>query len=65
MDGFELLAELGRQGILATTPVVVASTRFEPDTQRRARELGAGAFLVKPIEPNELARTVETLGATR
>ena len=58
MDGFELLAELGRQGTLATTPVVLASTRSDPDTRRRARELGALAFLAKPIEPNELARAV-------
>ena len=41
MDGFELLAELSRLGILATVPVLMASTRSDPDTLAKALELGA------------------------
>jgi chemotaxis protein histidine kinase CheA/CheY-like chemotaxis protein len=58
MDGFELLAELRRSAALAAIPVVVASTRRDPETRRRALDLGARAVLAKPVEPDELARTI-------
>ena len=64
MDGFELLAELRRSGALATTPVVVSSTRADPATRRRALELGARAFVAKPVGLDELARAVGTLVGT-
>ena len=44
MDGFELLAELGRTGVLDATPVVVTSTRADPATRRRVLELGASGL---------------------
>ena len=58
MDGFELLAELGRLQTLATTPAVIASTRTDPETRRRVLELGALAFLAKPFELDDLARVL-------
>ncbi len=58
MDGFELLAELGRQGVQQTLPVIVVSTRSDTETRRRVQTLGASAFLPKPIEPDDLARAV-------
>jgi CheY-like chemotaxis protein len=61
MDGFELLAELGRSGTLAETPVVVASTRCDPETRRRALASGARAFVIKPVEADDLARVVQPL----
>ena len=41
MDGFALLAELGRTGALEATRVVVASTLADPATRRRVLDLGA------------------------
>jgi chemosensory pili system protein ChpA (sensor histidine kinase/response regulator) len=61
LDGFELLAELSRSRSLATLPVVVASTKSDPATRRRILELGARAFLTKPVEPEELARVIRPL----
>ncbi|MDR3632950.1 MAG: response regulator, partial [Isosphaeraceae bacterium] len=61
MDGFELLAELGRLGVQRSSPVIVVSTRSDPETRNRVHALGARAFVPKPIEPSELARAVRGL----
>ena len=51
LDGFALLAEIKRSASLSTIPVVVASTRCDPETRRRLLELGAEALLSKPVDP--------------
>jgi CheY-like chemotaxis protein len=61
LDGFALLAEIKRSASLATIPVIVASTRCDPETRRRVLELGAQTLLAKPVDPRELARVVEPL----
>jgi chemotaxis protein histidine kinase CheA/ActR/RegA family two-component response regulator len=61
MDGFALLAELGRTGVLGRTPVVVASTLSDPETRRRVLELGARAYVNKPVVAEELADVVGTI----
>lgn len=61
LDGFELLAELARSPSLRSLPVVVASTKCDPETQRRVLNLGATAFLSKPVEPETLARVIRPL----
>lgn len=64
MDGFELIAELARLGITPALPVLMASTRSDPETRRRALALGARDFLAKPIDPEELAAKVKALVST-
>jgi CheY-like chemotaxis protein len=61
LDGFALLAEIKRFPSLSTIPVIVASTRCDPETRRRLLELGAHALLSKPVDPGELAQVVEPL----
>jgi CheY-like chemotaxis protein len=61
MDGFELIAELVRLGITPALPVLMASTRSDPETRRKAVALGARDFLAKPIEPEELESKVRAL----
>jgi CheY-like chemotaxis protein len=61
MDGFELLAELGRLEIAPAVPVVVASTLADPETRRKVLALGAREFLPKPIEPAALSSLVRDL----
>jgi len=41
--------------------VLVSSTRADPATRRRALELGARAFVAKPVGLDELARAIGTL----
>jgi chemotaxis protein histidine kinase CheA/CheY-like chemotaxis protein len=61
LDGLELLAELGRLQLHGAVPVVVASTKNDPETRRRVLDLGARAFLTKPVESDELARLIRSL----
>jgi chemotaxis protein histidine kinase CheA len=55
LDGFELVAEMQRTTSLAAIPVIVASTRADPETRERVLALGARAFLAKPVDPGTLA----------
>jgi chemotaxis protein histidine kinase CheA/ActR/RegA family two-component response regulator len=61
LDGFDLLAELGRMGMLAALPVVVSSTKADPETRRRVLGLGARAFVAKPAGADELAGVIVPL----
>jgi len=61
LDGFALLAEIKRSASLSTIPVVVVSSRCDPTTRQRVRELGSHALLSKPLDPQALARVVEPL----
>lgn len=52
MDGFTLLREWRADPRLASVPIVVYSATYtEPQDIRLALDLGASAFLVKPMEP--------------
>jgi CheY-like chemotaxis protein len=61
LDGLALIAEIKRSASLSTTPVIVASSRSDPETRRCVLELGAQDLLSKPVDPAELARVVEPL----
>lgn len=61
MDGFALLAELGRTGVMEATGVVVTSTLTDEATRRRVLDLGAIAFVPKPVDPGALALAVSPL----
>jgi CheY-like chemotaxis protein/chemotaxis signal transduction protein len=64
LDGLALLAEMKRSPSLSAIPVVVASTRGDPETRRLVLELGARALLAKPVDLPELTRIVGPLLAT-
>jgi CheY-like chemotaxis protein len=57
MDGFQLLQSARAHGW--SIPVIVISAYADPDTRARARDLGATAFLEKPIDLRELTRVLE------
>jgi CheY-like chemotaxis protein len=61
LDGFELLAELQRSDQLAAVPVIAASTKLDEGTRRRVLDLGARAFLSKPVDSTSLAHAVSPL----
>ena len=56
IDGFELLRHIRRT---ATTPTIImlTSTSFAGDVER-SRELGADAYLIKPVRRAELLQTI-------
>jgi CheY-like chemotaxis protein len=48
MDGFEVLSIIRQDGKLTDMPVMMLSGSDDPDDMRRADELGATAYRVKP-----------------
>ena len=60
MDGFEVLEALKRDG--KKTFVIVISADVQPKAQERVKELGAIAFLKKPIKTEELKQVLREYG---
>jgi len=56
LDGFGLLAELQRRHI--QTPVVVLTADIQKTTRERCEQLGAAAFLQKPVNADALRSTL-------
>lgn len=62
VDGLEVLRQLKADARLRLLPVViVTSSREEPDIQR-GYELGANAYVVKPIDFQQFVETIRELG---
>lgn len=60
MDGFRLCLELKRDPALAGLPFIFHTASFtHPDDLQLASAMGADAYLLKPVEPAELIRTVD------
>ena len=60
MDGFEVLEALKREGLNAF--VIVISADVQPKAQERVKELGAIAFLKKPVKTEEITRVLQEYG---
>jgi len=56
MDGFGLLAEIQKRHL--TAPVVVLTADVQKTTHDRCAELGASAFIQKPVNPDVLRSVV-------
>ena len=65
LDGFEVLERIRARTPNAATPVVVVSVLSDKASMERARELGANAYLVKPVKRTELVSTVKAQLAAR
>lgn len=62
MDGLEVLKAIRSDGKLKTLPVVMlSSSREEPDL-KMAYELGANAYVVKPVDFKDFIDAVKPLG---
>ena len=63
MDGFrvkEKLNEFHNQNGNSKTPFVFVTARSEKQDKERAKELGADAYLVKPVAMETILQTVQT-----
>lgn len=54
VDGMELLASVNASGRSDLPPIVIVSSRAEKEFTERARQLGAAAYLIKPLVDEEL-----------
>jgi two-component system, chemotaxis family, chemotaxis protein CheY len=57
MNGLEFLERLRASG--STIPVIVLTAEAEPEVIRRAKQLGARAWLIKPLKGELLKAAVE------
>jgi two-component system, OmpR family, response regulator ResD len=58
VDGWKVAAELAADEETQDIPVVFLSARAADEDRRRAQELGAVGYVVKPFDPLALAGTV-------
>jgi len=63
MNGLETLAEMKADPRLAATPVVMFSVSRNDGDVRRAYQLGASSYVVKPIGLHELVSAVTLIRA--
>ncbi|MBA4191093.1 MAG: hypothetical protein C0467_24170 [Planctomycetaceae bacterium] len=63
MDGYELLSTLRANPTHRHMPVVMLTSRAGDKHRRKAMELGANAYLVKPYQPAELLQTLRDAAA--
>ena len=61
--GIEVLKKLRASSRTSSIPVIVISGVTDPTIREKALELGAAAFLSKPVDPTELLRTVNQVAA--
>jgi len=60
MDGYEVLEALKKEGLNAF--VIVISADVQPKAQERVKELGAIAFLKKPVKTEEIKQVLTEYG---
>jgi len=65
LDGNEVAQRI-RAALDGDAMVLIAMTGYgQPEDRRRALQAGFEAYLVKPVDPDELARTLQELGRSR
>jgi len=65
LDGFEVLTWLRSQPSFNGVPVAVLTSSAEDRDRRRARELGARAYFVKPPKPETILEIMRLIGEPR
>ena len=63
MDGYELLAAVKSEAAYRDVPVVMVTSRAGSKHRRKAEDLGADGFVVKPYQDEQLLETVRRLAA--
>jgi len=58
-SGIEILTALRQDPLTATMPVIMLTGKEEEADRTRAAALGAYAFLVKPVSPPQLLKTIQ------
>jgi CheY-like chemotaxis protein len=61
LNGLQVLKWLRRQGQFKELLVVIFTASENPDDMRKAYELGADSFLIKPKEPEEMAELLRDM----
>lgn len=59
-DGFEICKRLKKHEATSSIPVIFVSRRFQLDEKMNGFLLGGAAYLVKPVNPDEMKQRVKT-----
>jgi two-component system, response regulator len=62
LNGLEVLEKIKSDPQTAMIPIVVLTSSFEDSDVKRAYQLGANSFIVKPVEFNVFSQTVADVG---
>ncbi|MFN0249089.1 MAG: response regulator [Kofleriaceae bacterium] len=54
VDGFDLITRLRKEERFKSTPIVIITSRANPEHRRRARDLGVRALVAKPVTRRKL-----------
>ena len=60
LGGFDLIARLRNDERFKSTPIVIITSRANPEHRRRARDLGVRALVAKPITRRKLLEALAT-----
>ncbi len=63
VNGLEVLRQIKSDAVLKTIPVVMFSSSREEADLLRSYQLGANAYVVKPIGPQEFSTALKTIAA--
>jgi two-component system chemotaxis response regulator CheY len=61
LDGLKLVALVRAGGPHERVPIVIVTTEGAEADRRRALSLGASAYLVKPVQANQVVETIRAL----
>ncbi|MBP7460567.1 MAG: response regulator [Candidatus Delongbacteria bacterium] len=61
MDGFELITNLRNDPEYVKIPIIVLSTENQSDEMKKAMDLGANSYLVKPFKIDLIVKEIERL----
>jgi two-component system, chemotaxis family, chemotaxis protein CheY len=58
MDGLTFIGKVRVLGAYKHTPILVLTTEMDPEKMKKAKELGATGWMVKPFEAEQLVAAV-------
>jgi two-component system sensor histidine kinase/response regulator len=58
IDGFQLITELKNNALTNTIPIVLLTAKANKEAVKTGLEMGACKYLIKPVSPDDLIRTV-------
>ncbi len=61
MNGMELIAEMKKDELMRSIPVVMVTTEGSEKRMQEAMELGASGYVKKPFLPEDIKRTLSSI----
>jgi len=61
MDGYTLIKKIRSDTIFEEIPVIIVTTEAEAKDKQKGFEAGANAYLIKPVQPNEIIAQIRLL----